>query len=233
MKSVIGYIRVSTKKQVLDGVSLDLQRRMIENYCELNKLELVTIFSDEGISGKSITNRTGYSKVLEMVSNKSVEGVVVYSITRFGRNLLDTMGSVKRMNDNDITFLSVKENINTKTAQGRLQLNIYSSVAEYEREEIVSRIKDALNHKKSNGEKFCRSVFGLKSVNGIFQKDAEQMKVRRRIKLLHNKGYSLYRIAKMLNEGGVRTSLDKSWHSTTIQNVLNTNINDYINKQIR
>ena len=49
MKSVIGYIRVSTKKQVLDGVSLDLQRRMIENYCELNKLELVTMNTNVGV----------------------------------------------------------------------------------------------------------------------------------------------------------------------------------------
>ena len=162
MKSVIGYIRCSTTKQAEEGVSLDLQKSMIENYCEINNLELVGVHSDEGISGKGTTNRTGYNKVMEMVEQAAISGVVVYSISRFGRNLVDTLNSVKVMTDNDISFLSVKENINTKTSQGRLQLNIYSSVAEYEREEIVSRIKDSLNHKKENGEKFCRAVFGLK-----------------------------------------------------------------------
>jgi site-specific DNA recombinase len=231
MKSVIGYIRCSTTKQAEEGVSLDLQKSMIENYCEINNLELVGVHSDEGISGKGTTNRTGYNKVMEMVEQAAISGVVVYSISRFGRNLVDTLNSVKVMTDNDISFLSVKENINTKTSQGRLQLNIYSSVAEYEREEIVSRIKDSLNHKKENGEKFCRSVFGLKVVKGKFVKCDKEIKVRRRIKLLHNKGYSLYNIANKLNDDGVKTSLGSVWYRQTIKNVLNTNINDYINKQ--
>jgi len=231
MNKVLGYIRCSTTKQAEDGVSLDLQKRMIEQYCELHKLDLIKVFSDEGISGKSITNRLGHQSVMKMVEDKSIEAVVVYSITRFGRNLLDTISSVKSMNDNGVEFLSVKENINTKTASGRLQLNIYSSVAEYEREEIVTRIKDALNHKKENGEQFCRSVFGLKVVKGKFVKCDKEVKVRRRIKLLHNKGYSLYNIKNRLNADGVKTSLGSVWHSQTVKNVLNTNINDYINKQ--
>jgi|TARA_R110002167_G_scaffold50469_1_gene146765 site-specific DNA recombinase len=231
MKSVIGYIRCSTRLQAEEGVSLDLQKSMIENYCKINKLELVEVYSDEGVSGKGTTNRTGYGKVMELVEQAAITGVVVYSISRFGRNLVDTLNSVKVMTDNDISFLSVKENINTKTSQGRLQLNIYSSVAEYEREEIVTRIKDSLNHKKENGEKFCRSVFGLKVVKGKFVKCDKEVKVRRRIKLLHNKGYSLYNIANKLNDDGVKTSLGSVWYRQTIKNVLNTNINDYINKQ--
>jgi site-specific DNA recombinase len=231
MESVIGYIRCSTTKQVEEGVSLDLQRKTIENYCELHKLKLLKIYSDEGISGKSITNRISFNRVMEIVEQRTISAVIVYSITRFGRNLLDTLNSVNVMKDNNVSFLSVKENINTNTSQGRLQLNIYSSIAEYEREEIVSSIKNALNHKKENGEKFCRSVFGLKVVNGKFVKCNKEVKVRRRIKLLHNKGYSLNNIANRLNGDGIKTSLGSVWYSQTIKNVLNININDYIYKQ--
>jgi len=228
MKKVIGYIRVSDRKQVENGVSLDLQKKMIHQYCELNHLYLERIYSDEGISGKSTQNRLGYQQVMERVENKEVDSVVVYSITRFGRNLYDTISSVRVMTDKDITFLSVKENINTKTPEGRLQLNIYSSVSEYEREEIVGRIKSSLQHKKENGEKFCHSVFGLKVVNGKFVKDDKQMKIRRRIKLLYNKGYSMSKISRMFNEENIPTDRGGNWHHSTISNILKTDINEYV-----
>jgi DNA invertase Pin-like site-specific DNA recombinase len=101
-------------------------------------------------------------------------------------------------------------------------------LVEYERETIKQNIKDVLQMKKARGEKFCRGIFGLKVVDGIYVKDETEMLVRRRIRLLHNKGYSLRAICKVLNDDGVKTKLGRDWRANSIKNVLETDITQYI-----
>jgi hypothetical protein len=89
-------------------------------------------------------------------------------------------------------------------------------------------IKKQLDIRKRSGKKFCRSIFGLKVVDGMWYEDDDQIKIIERIKLLHDEGYSLYYIANKLNDDDIKTSLGSVWYSQTVKNVLNTNINDYI-----
>ena len=85
MKAV-GYVRVSTVGQVEDGCSLILQRDKIDAYAKLNDLELVDTVEDAGLSGKTLRNRPGIQRVLEMVAKREVEAVVIYKLDRLARN---------------------------------------------------------------------------------------------------------------------------------------------------
>jgi len=211
MKKVIGYIRCSTRKQAVEGITLSKQVKMIGNYCETQGLHLEEIITDAGKSGKDTKNRNGYKNMMKKVFDDDYYGIVSWSITRFGRNLLDTLQSVKELEDSGMVFCTVKENISSNTPEGKLQLQIYGSVAEYERNQITRRIKSSLQFKKENGDVFCRGIFGIKNKNGKMVKDTKEIKVRRRIKLLSNKGYSLGKIADKLNEGGEKTKMGGRW----------------------
>ena len=228
MKKVIGYTRVSTLKQVENGYSMKSQKIQIEDYCKRNDLILVGILTDGGVSGGSNKQSKNYQKIMEMVRTGEIDGVVVYTISRFGRSLIDSVNSVDEMKNYGAVLYTIKENINTDTKEGLLQFNLFSSLVEYERERIRENIRDVLMMKKARGEKFCRGIFGLKVVDGFYVKDETEMLVRRRIKLLHNKGYSLRGICKVLNTDGVKTKLGKGWYATSIKNILETDIKQYI-----
>ena len=228
MKKVIGYTRVSTLKQVENGYSIKSQKIQIEDYCKRNDLVLVGVLTDGGVSGGSNKGSQNYIKIMDMVRSGEINGVVVYTISRFGRSLIDSVNSVDEMRNHDVVLYTIKEGIRTDTKEGLLQFNLFSSLVEDERETIKQNIKDVLQMKKARGEKFCRGIFGLKVVDGIYVKDETEMLVRRRIRLLHNKGYSLRAICKVLNNDGVKTKLGRDWRANSIKNVLETDITQYI-----
>ena len=229
MKKVVGYIRCSTNKQVVDGDTLRNQRIKIEDWCKQRNYELITIFEDGGKSGGAKVRSNTFNSMMELVDNKSIDAVVCNKVSRFGRRLSVMVSSVEKMIESGVTFYTISEGIDTSTSQGRFMFNMFGSVAEMERDNIRENIKEVLQTKKENGEKFCRAVFGLKVKNGKFVKSNKEMKVRRRIKLLSTKGYSLGAISKKLNDDGIKTKLGGVWHRQSVKNVLNTDINAYVN----
>jgi len=92
IKNVIGYVRVSTERQEKKGMSIQNQKEKIQEYCSLMDLSLDEIIV-EVKSGKD-DNREGYNRILEMVKEKSIDGVVVYSLSRWGRNITDNWNSI-------------------------------------------------------------------------------------------------------------------------------------------
>src|ERR1035437_2165498 len=76
MKKAVGYIRVSTSEQALEGISLDNQKAKIKAYCQLNDIELVSIIEDAGKSGKNM-HREGIQELLPIIRSKSVDTLIV------------------------------------------------------------------------------------------------------------------------------------------------------------
>ncbi|MDN6050554.1 recombinase family protein [Bifidobacterium mongoliense] len=126
----IGYIRVSTTKQALDGTSLDDQRKTLHEH------GVETIYEDAGRSGKN-TNRPGLGAMQKALHDGDV--VVVVALDRLGRNLKDIAALIQDWQDRGITLIALREGINTNTATGVMVAQIMGMVAELERKLILER----------------------------------------------------------------------------------------------
>lgn len=139
----VGYIRVSTDKQVDHGVSLDAQRAKLDAYAALYDLTLVEVIVDAGVSAKTL-DRPGLQRALGMLRKGQVHALLVAKLDRLTRSVED-LGELIRtvFVTGKADLLSVGEQIDTRTAAGRLVLNVLGSVAQWERETIGERTAEA------------------------------------------------------------------------------------------
>ena len=131
------YTRVSTGIQV-EGYSLEAQLSELEREAEYRDLEVVRHFSDEGKSGKNIKGREEFREMLRCIQDGSdgIEYVLVFKLSRFGRNAADVLNSVQFMQDYGVNLICVKDAIDSSNATGKLMISVLSAVAEIERENI-------------------------------------------------------------------------------------------------
>jgi site-specific DNA recombinase len=134
-----GYIRVSTVSQAREGESLKTQRDSITLYCSNHGLELANIYADEGVSGRK-QDRPGLAALLKDASQKAFDCVVVSRLTRFGRSARDLVNNLGALDDHNIRFVSLKENIDTSTPAGRLLRHVLIGIAEFEHETIKDQM---------------------------------------------------------------------------------------------
>ena len=132
----IAYLRVSTEKQADKGVSLDAQRAKVAAYAELYDLMLVETIVDAGESAKSL-DRPGLQRALAMLKEGHAEALLVVKLDRLTRSVVDLGTLVDRyFAPGKAALLSVGEQIDTRSAAGRLVLNVLASVSQLEREAI-------------------------------------------------------------------------------------------------
>jgi DNA invertase Pin-like site-specific DNA recombinase len=110
--------------------------------------------------------------------------------------------------------------IDTRRPGGRLQASMMALFAEEELIKIRTRTREVLNHKRMRGTPYSRSVpYGIQYIDGKLYRDETEMKNVSRIKNLHSRGWSWYKIGKTFNEEGIRTKNGKDWRT---QSVINT-----------
>ncbi|MCK5685144.1 recombinase family protein [bacterium] len=221
MKAV-GYIRVSTSEQAKEGVSLDNQTAKIKAYSDLNDFILIDIIKDAGLSGKNL-KRPGINKLMKMIKKKEIDTIIVYKLDRLSRKVKDTLELIESFDKKGITFHSITEKIDTKSAMGKFFLNITASLAQMERDLISERTTDALKYKKSKMEKTGGDIpFGFDvTEENILIKNSDEQKVISLIRRSRKKGASLRAICRKLEEKGFRTKRGcLNWHPETISNIL-------------
>jgi len=224
MKKAIGYIRVSTEEQFKEGLSLEVQEDKIKKYAELHNLELEEVVRDEGKSGKDL-NREGVQKILSLIKKEVVTDIVVYKLDRLSRNVFDLLFLIREVfQPNKIQFHSITEKIDTETAMGKFFLLIMGGMAEMERDLISERTKAVLHYKIEKGEYVGSPPIGYLASTGdnkfLTIDQREQDTVKRIFYLKRYKKMSLGKIAKELNENGVKTKRGGKWYSGTIKLIL-------------
>ena len=141
----VGYIRISTNEDK-QKYGFEIQLSAIKEYCKKHKLELVKIYKDSK-SGKSLS-RPGIQKLL--AEKDSFKVFVIFKLDRLSRSVLDLLKLIREeLKGKEIVF--IEEGIDQRTKEGRLFLTQLASFAEYERELIVSRIKNGLTEAKKKG----------------------------------------------------------------------------------
>lgn len=147
------YTRVSTSVQV-DGYSLDAQREKLRKYAEYQNMTIVGEYSDEGFSGKNIQGRLEFQRMLnDIQDNKDgVAYVLVFKLSRFGRNAADVLNSLQLMQDFGVNLICVEDGIDSSKDSGKLMISVLSSVAEIERENILVQTMEGRKQKAREGK---------------------------------------------------------------------------------
>lgn len=222
MKKAIGYIRVSTEKQV-DGSSIDNQVDRIKAYCSLYDMDLLEIISDDGITGRN-TNREGFQKLMERVTNKEIDSVVVYSLSRFSRNTVDALTNIEIMNKNNVSFHSISEKIDTGSAQGKFFMTIISALAELESNQTGERIKSVKSNNKAKLKTYTCPIFGFDSgpKKDLTINKSEMETVIYIKNIVHDHSYR--EIAEILNSKNIPTKKGRTWHASTVYAIANNHL---------
>ena len=219
---VIGYIRVSTRDQVEEGVSLAAQEKRIRAYCQARDWECIGVITDAGESGTKL-DRPGLQEVVKLCEARGTEGVVVLKLDRLTRSVRDLGYLIDDVfTRNRVAFTSVQDNFDTTTANGRLILNILGTVAQWERDIIAERTADALQHLKEQGQRYGQVPFGyvLGDDNRRLLIDADAQAAIADMIKWRAEGCTLQEIADRLEEAGVATQGNGHWQATTVWRVL-------------
>ena len=223
--AVVGYIRVSTDAQADGGVSLDAQRAKLEAYALALDLELVAIEVDAGASAKTL-RRPALQAALARLQAGEATGLLVTKLDRLTRSVKDLGELVERYFAESFSLLSVGNSIDTRTAGGRLVLNVLASVSQWEREAIGERTSEALQHLKGEGAQLGGEALGWTRIDEtdhhgrriVADVQAEAATVARIIEL-REQGHTYRAIAAKLSAEGHKTKRGGSWHANTVRRV--------------
>tara|TARA_R110000868_G_scaffold119785_2_gene317811 strand:- start:3716 stop:4396 length:681 start_codon:yes stop_codon:yes gene_type:complete len=219
----IAYIRVSTDEQASDGFSLGNQRSRIMQYCDFNKLPVPLIFSDEGISGKKQKNRDGFKAMAQFANDNPVENIIIYSLSRLGRNAVETLQFIDEMTRLGIGVHSLSEKLDTNSAMGRFFLTVLSALCELESGQLGERVSSVLQNKKSSGEQYCKKISGFDVVGGKLIPN-EFMKTIQSMVRWAGEGSSDTEIARKLDYFNIRTVNGKKFRHSGVRKILNNEI---------
>ena len=114
---------------------------------------MVGEYSDEGKSGKNIKGRPAFQQMLTDIKEKKddVDYVLVFKLSRFGRNAADTLNSLQYMEDYGVHLLCVEDGIDSAGAAGKLMVSVLAAVAEIERENIKEQTMAGRQQKARDG----------------------------------------------------------------------------------
>ncbi|MBI5493756.1 MAG: recombinase family protein [Deltaproteobacteria bacterium] len=204
----VAYIRVSTDKQADKGVSLEAQRAKVEAYATLYDLDIVDVVVDAGVSAKTL-DRPGLNRALGMLKSGAADALLVVKLDRLTRSVVDLGTLVDAyFAAGKWALLSVGEQIDTRSAAGRLVLNVLASVSQWEREAIGERTSAAMQHKASQGEYTGGGApYGFRvAADGVHldEEPAEQA-VLDEARALRAAGLSLRAVAAELDRLGMRS----------------------------
>lgn len=194
------YIRVSTKKQVEEGYSLDAQRERLEKMCETNGYIIYKVYADEGKSGKD-TNRPAFQEMMADMREGKFDKILVMKLDRISRSVIDLEIMIKEMQEYNVHFESASEKIDTSSSFGMMFVRLLAIFAQFERERISERVSDAFEEMVSDGKAISGSQpFGYKIDNGKVVIDEDKREIVEYIFDTYEKNNSVRRTLLYTNE---------------------------------
>lgn len=218
---VAAYARVSTDsdKQLM---SLDAQKNHYERYIKARPdWEFAGLYYDEGVSGTLMAKRDGLLRMLDDCDRGLIDYLIVKSISRFSRNTVESIETVRKLSDKGIYIFFEKENIDTGKMEGELLLTILSSLAENESRSISENETWAIQKRFMDGTfKIGYPPYGYDNVDGKMAVNREQAEVVRWIFAEILSGKSPGTVATELNQRGVPTKRGVQWKKHVINNMI-------------
>ena len=203
------YSRVSTEMQV-EGYSLEAQKNCLTKFVEREEMQIVNYYEDAGKSGKSIEGRPAFKKMLsDIESGQSVDYILVYKLSRFGRNAADILNSLELIQTYDVNLICIEEGIDSSQTSGKLLISVLSAVAEIERENILEQTMNGRREKARQGKwNGGPAPYGYMIKDNMLCVNEDEAEL---VRLIYDKyvntniGYT--GIAKYLNMQGIKKSV--------------------------
>ena len=241
-KRVAAYARVSSDKDAMLQ-SLSAQVSYYNNYITNHPgWELIEIYSDEGISGTK-EDRPGFQKMLEDCRNNRIDLIIAKSITRFARNTVILLQTIRELKTLGIDVYFEKENIHTLSSEGEFMITLLASYAQEEARSASENQLWRIHKLFENGMPSTCLYYGYRYDKGKFVIEPGEAEVVREIFDLYLSGYGIMRIAKLLNDRNTPTRLGGKWKGHRIYKMLKDEVyignlllqktytKDYISKQ--
>jgi site-specific DNA recombinase len=220
----IGYVRVSTDKQADKGVSLEAQAEKIKAMAVVQGADLLDIVIDAGESAKSL-DRPGMARLQALVNAGEIQTVIIAKLDRLTRSVKDLAELLERFQKRGVALVSVAECLDTGSAAGRLVLNIMVSVSQWEREATGERTATALRHKRSHNKVYNHVPYGFMRHGDDLVPEPGEQAVISRMSIYRTNGWTLRRIADVLNTENVPTKQGGTWQAQTVAKIITASLN--------
>jgi site-specific DNA recombinase len=218
----VGYIRVSTKKQVDEGSSLTQQENSITDYCKSKNLSLDKIYRDDGISGGD-RDRPGLNDMLDhlIAGNR----VVTVSIDRIARNSEHLLNIKNVIHDKCCTMIILDRSIDTANNDSNFLIGILASIAEAERLNTRAKISSVMLDMSRRGKLRGKPRYGYKVVDKKLVEDEEEQKVISILRAFIEKDPTITptEIAKRLTVEGIVLRKSAKIYPCAISNIIAAN----------
>ena len=216
---IAAYCRVSTDKdEQID--SLNHQKEFFAEYAQRNGHQLYRLYADEGITGTSLKKREEFKRLLVDAELGLFQMVVVKDISRFARNTVDALQSIRKLKAMGINTLFLTANMDSM-GDSEFILTLFSAMAQEESNNLSKRVKWG---KKINAEKgrVPQRLFGYDRVdNFTLAINQEEARIVRKIFSLYNEqGLGCRTISMTLNRDDDKTKYGNDWNARGVRRVL-------------
>lgn len=218
------YCRVSTKSEE-QATSFQTQVNYFEKYIKANPAYIFSgIYADEGISGTSLKKREGFCKMIQDAREGKLDMIMTKSISRFGRNLTDSLSSIRELKSLHVDVFFEKENIHTESTSSEILFTLLMAIAENESVCQSENVKWGIQRKYETGDISsipCGKFLGYNKVKGTLIIDEAEAEIVRRIYRSFLDGVGTYQIATMFSKEGVPMTFGgKEWCPSHLYRVL-------------
>jgi len=219
---VCAYARVSTDS-IEQGESFENQVITYEKLIKSNpEYEFIGEYADQGISGTS-ENRPEFQRMMEDCRVGKIDLIITKSISRFARNTTIVLNYTRELKQLGIGVYFEENNINTLSAEGELMMTVLASFAQEESRSISENNKWSIGKRFERGEGMINTTRFMgydKDETGDLVINKAEAKIVRRIFEMYLSGEGCHRIAKILNDEGIKTITGSKWHPSTIKGML-------------
>lgn len=228
-KRVVLYVRVSTHDQAIEGHSIEAQEARAREYAERMDYEITDVYIDEGISGKS-TKRPAFQRMMADARMGNFDFVIIWKLTRLGRNMLDILKTVEEFIKLGIELFSISENFDISTSSGKLMLQLLGSFGEFERNQISENVAMAMMSLVRDQQRYAGGR-RLGYVSGLDAEGRKQLIIEpeeaKIVQLIYAKflgGDEFRTIANYLNRQGYQTLKKNKFTPTAVRDILQNKI---------
>ena len=223
-RRVAGYARVSTDSDEL-FTSYTAQEDYYTSYIKRNpNWEFVDVYTDEGISGVSTKNREGFNRMISDALAGKIDLIITKSVSRFARNTVDSLTTVRKLKDAGVEVYFEKENIWTLDSKGELLITIMSSLAQEESRSISENVTWGQRKRFADGKvsmAYKQFLGYRKGPDGLPEIDPEQAEVVRWIYHMFLEGIAPTAIATILTTATIPSPAGgDQWWPKTVMSIL-------------